>query len=205
MKRTSVLRTAAAATALTAVALAGCGTGNSSGNARPPAKATVPPTPSANGSAIPRTSNAETVVATLLQLGINQADKRNWSAADATFNDVLAVSPNNVYALYNLGLVDETRGKDSDADSYYDEAIKANRDYTPALYDLAITLEHSQPAKAIDLYKRIISINPKASTAYLRLAFVYAREGKTQEAKSAQASAIAINPALGKYSLPAKQ
>jgi Tfp pilus assembly protein PilF len=144
----------------------------------------------------------QSIVARLLQVGIGQAEQRDWPGARTTFGDVLAISPHNVYALYNLGLIAQTTGNTSGAVSYYNQAIASNAKYTPAMYNLAIMLEHSQPARAIDLYKRIVAINPKASTAYLRLAFVYAGQGKSLEAKDAQAAAIAIDPTLGRYSLP---
>jgi tetratricopeptide (TPR) repeat protein len=148
-------------------------------------------------------SDATTLVATLLQAGINQAEQKNWAAATTTFNDVLALSPRNVYALYNLGLVDQSTSNISGADSYYDQAIAVDANYTPALYNLAITLESSDPSKALSLYQKIVSINPQASTAYLRMAFVYARQGDLAQARAAQAKAIAIDPSLGKYQLPA--
>jgi Tfp pilus assembly protein PilF len=185
------------------VALTGCSLIHGKSAASPAAPGKGGDLTASSASANGRVSGAASTVAELLQVGIGQAEQRDWSGADTTFGDVLAVSPDNVYALYNLGLVAQTTGDDSAADSYYDKAIKANGHYTPAMYNLAITLEDSRPAEAISLYKKIVAINPKASTAYLRMAFVYATEGDSAQAKSAQAEAITIDPALGKYSLPA--
>jgi Tfp pilus assembly protein PilF len=142
--------------------------------------------------------------ATLLQAGISQAQQSQWAAAVTTFSDVLALSPRNVYALYNLGLIDQSNGNIPGAGDYYYQAIAIDPSYTPAMYNLAITLEDSDPAQALDLYHKIVAINPQASTAYLRMAFVYAQQGEAQHAKAAQAKAAAIDPALGKYALPAR-
>lgn len=196
------IRAAGAAAAIAAtVALGGCGTlSGAAGNSRPANGAPGKGGPAAAVSAHP--ANAAGVVAALLQDGIGQAGRHQWQAADTTFEDVLAVSPRNVYALYNLGLVDQSTGNPTGAASFYQQALAAKGDYTPAMFNLAILEEKSQPATAISRYQKIIAINPKASTAYLRLAFTYARQGDAAAAKKAQAEAIAIDPALGKYPLP---
>lgn len=185
-----------------AAALTGCSHGTATAHGRQ-AAALAKGTATA-GSGIGK-GDPVTVVAALLQTGIGQAEQKDWAAAVTTFDDVLAVSPRNVYALYNLGLIDQSTGNTAGADDYYDQAIAVDGKYTPALYNLAITLEGPNPAKALDLYREIVSINPRASTAYLRMAFVYAELGETQDARAAQAKAVAIDPALGKYSLPAKK
>jgi Tfp pilus assembly protein PilF len=185
------------------VVLAGCGIFDNHGST-PSVQAAAAGAASTAASSGAGLRTAATTIASLLQVGIGQAQQQNWTAATTTFNDVLALSPGNVYALYNLGLVAQTTGDNASADNYYRQAIKSNATYTPAMYNLAITLEKSQAAQAIDLYKQIVVINPKASTAYLRLAFVYAQQGQEQAAKAAQAQAIAIDPTLGKYPLPAQ-
>lgn len=72
------------------------------------------------------------------------------------------------------------------------------------MYNKAIILEASDMRRALALYKRIVSLNPNASTAYLRMASVYSRQGQTALAKEARAKAVALNPSLARYPLPAK-
>jgi tetratricopeptide (TPR) repeat protein len=215
LTKTSAAAAAAAAViaaAALATGVAGCGTisGSDARNAGSPGRgaggavASLGADDSGSGSGAGRNGTAS-LVASLLQEGIGQAGQHQWQAADTTFQDVLAVSPRNVYALYNLGLVDQSTGSDAQAAGYYNQALKADGDYTPAMFNLAITQESSQPGQAIGLYQKIIAINPKASTAYLRLAFAEARQGNTAEAKKNDAAAIAIDPTLGKYPLPARQ
>lgn len=146
-------------------------------------------------------NNEVTRVAALLRVGIQQARQQHWSAASTTFQDVLAIDPKNVYAFYNLGVIAQTNKSDSSAINYYDQALAANAKYTPAMYNKAILLESSQPNQAISLYNKIISINPQASTAYLRLALLDAKMGNMSQAKAADQKAVAIDPSLGKYQL----
>ena len=165
--------------------------------------ATASSTSSPAGKGAPASLTASQVTS-LLQSGLTQADKKNWSAATTTFKKVLAINPSNVYANYDLGWIAQSTGNSTKAIAYYNKAIAANAAYTSAMYNEAILLESAHPQQAIAMYKKIVSINPKASSAYLRLALVQAEQGDTSAAKANDAKAVKIDPALSKYKLPAK-
>ena len=160
-------------------------------------------TSSAPGKTAPA-SLTDSQVTSLLQSGLKQADKKNWSAATTSFQKVLAINPSNLYANYDLGWISQSTGNSSKALSYYNKALAANAAYTPAMYNEAILLESTHPQQAVAVYQKIVSINPKASSAYLRMAVVEAEQGNITEAKANDAKAISIDPALSKYKLPAK-
>ena len=141
-------------------------------------------------------------VNTLLQRGIAQAEANQVSQAATTFEDVLAVAPTNKYALYNLGVIEQDRRDPSAALARYDQALQADTTYTPAMYNKALILETSDPQQSLALYRRIVQLNPKASTAYLRMAIVYTRHNNPTQAKHARARAIALDPSLANYRLP---
>jgi tetratricopeptide (TPR) repeat protein len=149
-------------------------------------------------------TNGNGQVTSLLQTGLAQADKKNWPAATTTFQKVLAINPTNVYADYDLGWIAQSRGNSNEAISYYTKCLAANAAYTPAMYNEAILLESSHPQQAIAMYQKIVSVDPKASSAYLRMALVQAELGDTAAAKANDAKAVSIDPALSKYKLPAK-
>jgi tetratricopeptide (TPR) repeat protein len=140
----------------------------------------------------------------LFKTGLTQMAKKNWSAATTSFQNVLAISPGNLYANYDLGVVAQATGHYSEAISYYSKTLAANAAYQPALYNEAILLESSHPQQAIAMYQKVVKIDPKAATAYLRLAVVQAEQGDSADAKANDAKAISIDPALSKYKLPAK-
>jgi tetratricopeptide (TPR) repeat protein len=147
-------------------------------------------------------SNAA-AIQVLLKQGINQAQAKMYDQAVTTFNNVLALDPTNVYALYNLGVINQTQNNTTAALDYYSRAIAVDGTYTSAMYNKAIILESSDLNEALSLYKQIVAINPKASTAWLRMAFVYAEQGQPALAQAARAKAIALDPSLAKYPLPA--
>ena len=130
--------------------------------------------------------------------------RRKARPGGTTFKNVLLLDPKNVYALYNLGVIDQTNNDAAGALTYYNEALGADSTYTPAMYNKAIILEASNLDAALALYKQIVAINPSASTAYLRMAFVYAKQGQDAKADQARAKAIALDASLAKYPLPAK-
>jgi tetratricopeptide (TPR) repeat protein len=166
---------------------------------------TAATTSSPSGKGAPASlTNGSGQVTSLLQTGLTQADKKNWSAATTTFQKVLAINPANVYANYDLGWIAQSRGNSNEAISYYTKCLAANAAYTPAMYNEAILLESSHPQQAIAMYQKIVSVNPKASSAYLRMALVQAEQGDTAAAKANDAKAVSIDPALSKYKLPAK-
>jgi tetratricopeptide (TPR) repeat protein len=166
---------------LAAVAVLGAGCGSGSGTS---------------------TSGDSASVKALLGEGIAQANSHKLAQASTTFEDVLRLSPNNTYALYDLGVIDQKRHDAAGALSYYGRALRADGSYTPAMYNKAILLEAGNHGAALALYKRIVKLDPNASTAYLRMAFIYAKQGKRTLAREARASAVALDPSLSRYHLP---
>jgi tetratricopeptide (TPR) repeat protein len=158
--------------------------------------------PSAKGAAASSADGGQ--VASLLQSGLTQAEHKKWSAATNSFQKVLAITPTNFYADYDLGWIAQSRGNSIEALSYYKKCLAANAAYTPAMYNEAILLEPSDPRQAIGVYQKIVGINPHASTAYLRLALVQAEQGDITDANANDAKAVSIDHALSKYKLPAK-
>jgi tetratricopeptide (TPR) repeat protein len=190
----------AAVLAIVATAAVAC-TGPSTTTPAAAAAATSSSPPS-KGATVSPTGSSQ--IASLLQAGIKQTDQENWSSAGATFQKVLTIDPSNLYANYDLGVIAQATGSSSEAISYYNKALAANAAYTPAMYNEAILLESSHPQQAIALYQKIVSIDPKASTAYLRMALVQAEQGDATGAKANYAKAVALDPAFSKYKLPAK-
>jgi tetratricopeptide (TPR) repeat protein len=203
MKHAKKKHTMISAAVLAVVATAAAACSSSSHTAAPaPSPTHTPSSPAGTDS--PNSLTAGSQVTGLFKTGLTQMAKKNWSAATTSFQNVLAISPSNLYANYDLGVVAQATGHYSEAISYYNKALAVNAAYQPALYNEAILLESSAPQKAITMYREVIKIDPKAATAYLRLAVVQAEQGDSTDAKANDAKAVSIDPALSKYKLPAK-
>jgi tetratricopeptide (TPR) repeat protein len=162
---------------------------------------TTSSSPPAKGA--PASSAVGGQVDSLFQSGLTQAERKKWSAATTSFQKVLAIDPSNFYADYDLGWIAQSRGSFNEALSYYNKSVAANASYTPAMYNEAILLETSDPRQAIGVYQKIVGIDPRAATAYLRLALVQAEQGDTTDAMANDAKAVSIDHALSRYKLPA--
>jgi Tfp pilus assembly protein PilF len=148
------------------------------------------------------TSSAASVAA-LINTGIAQASAKHYVQADTTFRDILVLSPKNKFAWYNLGLIAQLQKRSASALADYSNALAADPAYTPAMYNKAILLERGAPRSALALYRHITSIDPRASTAYLRESFVYGRLGDRSKASQARSKAIALDSRLSTVTSPA--
>jgi len=191
----------AAVLAIVATAAAACSSSSHPAPAPTPSASTASTAAGTGGS---NSLTGSSQVTSLFQAGLTQMAKKNWSAATTSFQNVLAISPSNLYANYDLGVIAQATGHSSEAISYYNKTLAANAAYQPAIYNEAILLESSDPQKAIAMYQEVVKIDPKAATAYLRLAVVQAEQGDSTDAKANDAKAVSIDPALSKYKLPAK-
>lgn len=148
-------------------------------------------------------TNTATAQADLLGLGVEQGQAGNFDAAKATFEKVLAAEPNNKFAWFNLGFIAQSRNQVDEAVSDYDKALEADANYKPALYNKAIALESKAPTTSMDIYRKVVSIDNKSSTAYLRLGILLSQSGNDAEARDAFNAAIRLDNGLAS-AVPAK-
>ncbi|MEH1167887.1 tetratricopeptide repeat protein [Micromonospora sp. CPCC 205539] len=141
--------------------------------------------------------------ADLLKLGVEQGQAGNFDEAKATFDKVVAAESNNKFAWFNLGFIAQSRNQADEAISNYDKALAADATYKPALYNKAIVLESKEPTTSMDIYRKVVSIDNKSSTAYLRLGLLLSQSGDDAAARDAFKAAIRLDKKLTS-SVPAK-
>jgi tetratricopeptide (TPR) repeat protein len=144
----------------------------------------------------PATSEAGLAAAALAK-GLAAHKAGNLAEAATDYREVLVHDPNNKFAYYNLGLIDQTNGALASADSNYSLAISIDPQYVPALYNLAIvkTAEDDLEA-AIALYRTAIDIQPGYAAAHLNLGFALIENGDKREGKDELAKAVKLDPSL---------
>lgn len=135
----------------------------------------------------------------LLQTGIKQAEKKDFSGATRSFRQVLGLNPANKFAWYNLGVIAQDGHRTADARAAYDKALKIDPNFVSALYNKAILLESSDTDEAIDLLKHIVGAAPRAATAYLHLGRALAKQGRDGEAGDAFGFAVRADPSLQQF------
>ena len=140
---------------------------------------------------------------TLLQAGIKMQQKGDSNAARQLFEQVLAKQPNNFYAHYNLGVLDQQAKDNASALREYGAALTINPDYVPALFNEATIFATTDAELAITTYRKVILLQPKAPTAYLNLGLLEAAHGEMAQGIKDLNTALHQDPTLGPQVPPA--
>ena len=92
--------------------------------------------------------------------GIAAQKAGDYGTATTDYEKALKAEPKDVYALYDLGDVEQYQHQDTAAAEHYQEALAVNPHYEYALYNLAILDSASDPAAAKALYLEVIQLYP---------------------------------------------
>jgi tetratricopeptide (TPR) repeat protein len=117
--------------------------------------------------------------------------------AAAAYREVLTHDPNNKFAYYNLGLIDQTNAALASSESNYRLALAIDPKFVPALYNLAIVETNlGNLDEAIDLYRQAITVQPDYADAHLNLGFALIDAGQRKEGKGELDAAVQLDPSL---------
>ena len=143
-------------------------------------------------------SHTGSTPADLLKLGVEQGQAGDYDAAKASFEKVLADEAEKSLPGFNLGFIAQSRNQADEAISNYSTRRSAADlgDYKPALYNKAIVLEGKAPTTSMEIYRKVVSIDDKASTAYLRLGTLLSKSGDEAAARDAFKAAIRLDKGL---------
>ncbi len=130
-----------------------------------------------------------------INLGILYSDRGSAMAADY-FSGALNIDPNNVNAMYLLGLHYQEQEKYDKAVSSYQNIIAANPDYPHSYYNIGyIALVHQEDYdKAIEFMNKAIEVQPAFYRAYYNLGYAYELKGNYQKAREAYKKSLQIMP-----------
>jgi tetratricopeptide (TPR) repeat protein len=113
------------------------------------------------------------------------------------YEQVLVLDPQNRFAYYNLGLIDQTRGHDAAAADEYEQAIAVAPDFAPAMFNLAIIrAEQGAIDEAIALYRDVIAVDETDARAHLNLGFLLIDAGERKEGQRELDRAVELDPSL---------
>src|SRR5438105_7429452 len=106
----------------------------------------------------------------LLNRGLQAHVDGKLDEAAADYREVLNQDPQNKYAYYNLGVIDQATQRASSAENNYRLALGIDPDYEPALYNLAILrAQVGATLEAIDLYRHVLTVNDENANAHYNL------------------------------------
>lgn len=79
--------------------------------------------------------------------------------------------PNNLAALYNLGIIARGEGDDASAETYLARAVKLDRDYPEAVFEFGnLKLDQQKFREAASLFRHYVEVSPKSAQGYYKLA-----------------------------------
>jgi tetratricopeptide (TPR) repeat protein len=144
---------------------------------------------------VPAKSTAEQE--TVIREGVELHDKGQYDAAIAKYQEVLAKSPSDVTAMFEMAYSYLSKREFDKSFETAKQGAEYKSELLPMFYDVMASSLDSQgkPQQAVDMYKRGIALSPDASQLYYNLAVTY-RESLNQpnEARLALQKAAAIEP-----------
>lgn len=94
-----------------------------------------------------------------------------YEEAKHFLEESLKGDPENLPALFHLGMIAKTQGNPLLAESYFDRAVRADPNYAEALLELAgVKMDQRRYDEAIPLLRRCIRVNRALAAAYYKLA-----------------------------------
>jgi tetratricopeptide (TPR) repeat protein len=134
--------------------------------------------------------------ADLMRDGLHAEMQGQVDEARTVFDKLVATEPTNKFAWYNLGLLDQSAQRPSEAEREYRRSLLVDPDYVPALFNLAVLLTPTQPIEAVNLYKHAIEVRPDYAPAHLNLGLLLLSGPDKAMARPALARAVELDPAL---------
>jgi Flp pilus assembly protein TadD len=122
-------------------------------------------------------------------------DQGKYRTAEKQYQEILANSPKNLYALSNLGVVYLRSGKFRSAESTLKKAlvISSNDEFLHTTLGIVYYRQSKFDDARAEL-SQAVEINPKSATAHNYLGITAGQNGRQQEAEKEILQAIANNP-----------
>ena len=140
-------------------------------------------------------SNENLAIKKAFELAVQKHQNNNLQDAQNYYQKVLALDPNHVSTLYNLGSIFEKLREYQKAKDYFEKVIKINPNYINAHNNLGIIFkELGENQKAKECYEKAIGLNPNYANAHNNLGIIFKELGQYQKAKECYEKAIEINP-----------
>jgi tetratricopeptide (TPR) repeat protein/tRNA A-37 threonylcarbamoyl transferase component Bud32 len=130
-----------------------------------------------------------------LSLGANLNDRKDHAGGVRYFSAAVALRPDSLLALNDLGLALDELGKRAEADACYRKAIALDRELTAPLTNLgASLLEQKKLDEAIECYEKAVKLAPRSSTPHAGLGAVLAMKNDLEGGLREHRIALEINP-----------
>jgi tetratricopeptide (TPR) repeat protein len=137
----------------------------------------------------------------LLAAGISAQASGNLSKARDDYSAIVAQDPQNhsgenLYAYYDLGVVDQTMGRLPAAETEYQAALGIDPTYVSAMYNLAVAQTTTAPQQAMGEYEALLKVKPRDANSTYNLGLLFYDNGKVNQGRVLIREAIDREAAL---------
>jgi hypothetical protein len=132
----------------------------------------------------------------LVSQGLAAERAGHVNRAFADYQAAATKDPNNQYAHYDLGYIDQQRGETTKASTEYTQALRIDPTFADALYNMGVLEAPRDPASAIKFYRRDLRVDPKNASANFNLGVLLIREGETALGDLYLETGLDLNPSL---------
>src|SRR6266540_2691408 len=137
-----------------------------------------------------------------LDRGTDLLKSYRYDEAIAEFREAIRLKPDNLFAHYKLGLAYVEAGRYAEGEATCEGALAITREKQPGEFDLSNLLTCLGEAKfrlgkddeAINAFRRVAEMNPKAFDVHIRLAHSLIRKGANDEAISVLKECLTLEP-----------
>lgn len=133
-----------------------------------------------------------------LNSGLAAQHRNDLATATIDYQKVLALYPHDLYALYDLGTVEQTLGQNGAAAVDYRDVI-ARLPYFgegDAMYNLAIIYSTGDKTQAAALFAQLVNKYPRSAASHFRFGELLLKMGKAKLGDQQINEAIKLDPSL---------
>ncbi len=106
-------------------------------------------------------------------MGLSYRHLGRFDEARKYFQEGLKLDRHNSSCLFNMGYIEERQGNHAAAESFFQNALKSNPDYSEALLELAnLRIARKKYEDAADLLRRYVKVSRDPASGYYKLAMV---------------------------------
>ncbi|MDD5757484.1 MAG: tetratricopeptide repeat protein [Desulfobulbaceae bacterium] len=139
--------------------------------------------------------SAASALASLLDKGGKAQRRGDLDQAISCYTSVLRLSPNNAFALHELGLTYNLKGELAKAESYYRLASSLDPEMASAHYNLGnLLVSQGKIVESLACYQRAVQLEPENVDALSNIGVAFYELGQMASAIEYFQKALAINP-----------
>jgi tetratricopeptide (TPR) repeat protein len=117
-------------------------------------------------------------------MGLSYRHLGRFEEAKKYFQEGMKLDRRNASCLFNMGYIEERQGNHASAETFFQEALKSNPDFSEALLELAnLRIANKRFEDAAELLRRYVKVSRDPASGYYKLAMVERSLHQTEAAQ----------------------